>query len=365
MAWQTPTLAGLIDRARKAFRAELPGSDAWIWPNNITVTAKVFAGITYELFGRLDWRMRQLFASTADGTYLERHAYELGLSRRAAAPAGGIVTFTAAAAFSLDAGALLRSTSDQDYALVSAVSLDGAGIIDAQVMAVSDGAAANLEAGAPLSIVSGLNAATAEVGAGGITGGSDAEDDESLRARILFRKRNPPHGGSAADYVSWCKEVPGVTRVFVERLWSGAGTVRVFILMDDLYEDGIPTAADIARVKAYLDMVAPAAAGLTLAAPVAYPVDIAVPSLSPDTATLREAVARELRSMLLRRGRVAGSDTGAMDYLATPFTLSRSWVTQAISDAADEASHVLAAPSVDLPIPAGAIPTLGTLAFPS
>lgn len=366
MAWQTPTLSALIDRMRGAFRAELPGSDAWIWPNNITPTAKVVAGGIFELFGRLDWRMRQMFASTAEGNYLDRHAYELGLSRRPAAPAYGTVTVTATAASAVASGARFSAASGQEYRALSGAAIGGAGTFDVSVVAMADGAAANAVGGTPLAAVSGFTGAgTLAVAAGGITGGSDVEGDESLRARILFRKRNPPHGGAPADYVGWAMEVSGVTRVFVERLHAGAGTVRVFFLMDELYADGIPPSGEVARVRDHLETVIPASAGLTVAAPVAVPVDVTVSGLSPDTTAVREAIRAELKEMLLRRAIVSGTDSThpAMPYLASPFTLSRSWVSQAVSEAADEARHVLTAPASDLTFDPGEIPVLGDLNF--
>lgn len=366
MAWQLPTLAGLVNRVRAAFRADLPGSDAYIRQNNVWVTSAVVGGAVNELFGRLDWRMRQMFASTAERDYLDRHAFELGLSRRPAAPASGTLVITATGPFALDGAALFRSASGQDYRALAAASIAGAGTLNVSVVAVSDGAAGNAAAGMPLAAVSGVTGdGTAEVGAGGITGGADVERDESLRSRILFRKRNPPHGGAPADYVGWCMEVPGVTRVFVERLHAGAGTVRVFVFMDELYADGIPPPGEVARVRDHLETVVPASAGLTVAAAVAVPVDVEISGLSPDSTAVREAIRAELKDMLLRRAIVSGTDSThpAMPYLASPFTLSRSWVGQAISDAADEARHVLTAPAADVVFAAGTIPVLGDLDF--
>ena len=65
--FQIPSLNDLLGRARASFRAALPGSDAWLWPNNVNPTAKVVAGATSELFGFADYVQRQKFALTADG----------------------------------------------------------------------------------------------------------------------------------------------------------------------------------------------------------------------------------------------------------------------------------------------------------
>ena len=42
-------------------------------------------------------------------------------------------------------------------------------------------------------------------------------------------KRTPPQGGSAADYVIWARQVSGVSRVFVERLWRSVKYEEVYL----------------------------------------------------------------------------------------------------------------------------------------
>jgi uncharacterized phage protein gp47/JayE len=235
------------------------------------------------------------------------------------------------------------------------------------VVAVADGKAGNAAPGAALAIVSGVtgDGALAAVGAAGIVSGADIEDDESFRARILFRKRYPPHGGAAADYVQWALNVSGVTRVYVERLWAGAGTVRVFVLLDDLYQDGIAPPPEIERVADYIESVRPAGAIVTLAAPMPKTVDVQIVGLSPDTADVREAAAAELRAAFARLARVAGNDTphGGMPFLATPVSFSRSWLWQAVANAAGEERHTVNLPAVDVALNAGEIAVLGTVTF--
>ena len=68
--------------------------------------------------------------------------------------------------------------------------------------------------------------------AGGLAAGSDAETDESLRARVLRRIQKPPQGGAGYDYVAWALEVPGVTRAWVYPAEMGLGTVTVRFVRD-------------------------------------------------------------------------------------------------------------------------------------
>lgn len=366
-----PTINDLAERARMAFRGNLKGSDAWVWPNNVYASAKVIAGMVFEAFGFLSYVSRMIFAHTApDIETLLMHGEEYGIARKPAAPAGGNVTFTAEDAFSVDTGAELDRGDGRRYLVTSGGLLVSAGTLQVPVVAILDGAGGNAIAGTPLTIVSGASGAgaataTAAVGAGDIVMGADVEDIESYRARILFRKRNPPHGGSAADYVMWALQVSGVTRVFVERLWNGGGTVRVYVLMDDSFPNGIPDAAAVARVQDYIETVAPAGAIVTVAAPVATPIPVTVTGISPNTTAVQNAVRAELADTFLRLGRVSGIDTahGGMPFLAVPEIFSKSWVSQAVANATGEHRHVLVAPAADVVIATGHIATLGTVSF--
>jgi uncharacterized phage protein gp47/JayE len=369
-----PSLKDLVERARQSFRVNLPGSDAWLWPNNINPTAKVFGGLIHEVFGFADYIQKQKFALTADSENLDLHGAEFGLARKPTAPAQGNVDIVVASASSILVGGVLRRADGIEYLATAGGAIGGPGTLTVQVTAATDGKITNALGGAPLEIVSGFTGdpdALAQVASGGIVAGFDVEDDESFRARILFRKRNPPHGGSAADYVYWAGEVSGVSSngahpdVFVDRLWSGPGTVRIFPLMFDLYANGIPQPADVVRVSDHIETVRPAGAKVTVQAPAAVPINITIVGIEPNTPAVQEAVLTELRSAFRRNARVAGTDLdiGNMDYLAKPTTFSRSWIWQAVANASGERRHKITAPADDVPLASGQMATLGTVTF--
>lgn len=372
----TLTLKEWMERARQSFRANLAGSDAYVWPNNVYATAKVLAGLAFEITGFASYISRQKFAFTApDIESLRLHGEEFGIPQNPAGPAVGNAVLSALGAVSVDVGALFTRMDNVTFRAVAGGSLTGAGDLTFQVVSVSDGKTANTAGGAPLAIVSGVTdvagGATVAVDADGISLGVDVEDIESYRARILFRKRNPPHGGAAADYVMWAGQIPGVSfyadrpTVYVNRLWAGPGTVRVFPLMLDLYADGIPQAVDIDRVRDFIETVRPAGASVSVAAPTAVVVNIVIAGLEPDTTEVREAVLAELRDMFRRQSRVAGTDTAVanMPYLASPFTFSRSWIWQAIANASGEERHIVTLPAADVALDTGQMATLGTVTF--
>jgi uncharacterized phage protein gp47/JayE len=372
-----PTLQSLTERARRSFRANLKGSDAWVWPNNIYASAKVIAGQVFEAFGFASYIEKSIFAHTApDYDALARHGTEYNIPQKPAAPAGGKVEFTATDDLVVSTNAVLRRADNIEYLVTAGGVLTASGMLSVPVKSVGDGKDKNSEAGTPLQIISGVTstsgtAPTAEVSSDAIVFGSEVEDLESWRQRILFRKRNPIMGGAAADYVTWAGQVAGVSfvqdrpTVYVERLWAGNGTVRAFPLMFDLYDDGIPSAADVARVREHISALQPAGARVTIAAPVAIPVNVTVSGLEPNTTEVQEAVLSELKDTFRRLSRPSGTDAvfGSMPYLATPFKFSVSWVWQAVANATGEQRHKINAPTVDVALLPGEMAVLGTVTF--
>jgi uncharacterized phage protein gp47/JayE len=384
-----PTLTTLSANWLSAFRSR-GALDAATPFNNVVVASQVMAGGQAEDFGRLDFVGRQAFAVTAEGTWLDTLAGQYGLTRRPAGGAGGDVLVTTTGAASFPAGCAFIRADGWTYASMAAASLPVAGSISIPVAAVSNpqlnpgsttdgtGSAGNCAPGTPLTVGPqatgpGILGATAQADIGGIVNGMDVEQDgafyttdlSTLRGRLLFRLRNPPAGGNPADYVQWCTDIPGVTRVFVERRWRGAGSVRVFPLFSGLFPGGSPDAAHLAEVASYLEGVVPATALVTTAAAALYPIDVTIANLNPPTAAVQAAVIAELQNAFLRLSRVSGSDLNipALPYLAWPFTFSASWIWQAVANASGSQSFDLTAPAADEAIPDGAIPVLGSVFF--
>jgi uncharacterized phage protein gp47/JayE len=380
MPFPIPALSDLVQRARSSFRTYLPGSDAWLWPNNLNPSSKVIGGMVFEVFGFADYIQKQKFAITADGQSLDLHGAELGLTRRPAQPSTGNIVMTATADINVAAGAQFARSDGVLIVAEQTAGLAGAGTLTMAVETASGGQNTVTLPNAPLTIVSGVTGdgaatATVAVDGSGLSGGLDIEPDgapyttdlATFRGRILFRKRNPPFGGCPADYVQWCTNVIGVTRVFVERNWNGPGTVRVFPLMDQLYASagGVPQAADLERVIDYLATVQPSDALVTVQAPSPVTVNLTVQGLSPNTTTVQEAVLAEQRAAFLRNSRVAGGDSyfPSMPYLAYPTSYALQWLWGALNDAVGELRAELLAPTADVSLGSGQYPVFGGITF--
>ena len=216
MAFERPTIQELIARVQSDAESRL-GQKAMRW-TLVPVLSRVIAGVSHTLHGHINFILRQIFSSTAEGAYLERRASEYGIYRKAASYATGVVTFVGLGV--VPEGTLLQ-TGDGAVYVTTADSSDG----EAPIKASAAGASGNADAGMELTLISPVEGVQSTCTAGELTGGADAEDDEALRERLLFRQKSPPKAGTKQDYVKWALEVPGVTRAWCFPKEMGQGHV--------------------------------------------------------------------------------------------------------------------------------------------
>jgi Baseplate J-like protein len=137
--------------------------------------------------------------------------------------------------------------------------------------------------------------------------------------------------------------------------------------MDNLFpaSNGIPGAADLARVTDFLQTVQPSDALVTVAAATPQTVNLTVSGLLPNTTTVQQAVIAEQMAAFRRLSRVSGSDEvfPSMPFLAWPAVYSQQWLWGALNDAVGEQSATLVLPNADIPLGAGQLPVLGTVTF--
>lgn len=350
MAFARPTLTELINRTLSDTTSRL-SADELLRRADAEVLARVLAGAAHGLYGYIDWLSRQILPDTSESEWLERHA-SLWLSegRKAAAAATGAVSITGVSGSVVPSGTVLQTAAGVQVTTTEEVTLTtGAG--SATAAAVEAGAAGNLIAGTPLSLVSPITGvqSSATVASGGLTGGADIEDDEALRTRVIARIQQPPQGGCAYDYEAWTLQVEGVTRAWVYAQELGLGTVTVRFVRDD-DASLIPDEAEVATVQAYIDALRPVTAQVTVVAPIAKLLNITITGLAPDTAAVRAAIEAEITD-LLRREAVPGG------------TILISHLREAISIAAGESDHVLTSPVANVTHATGELAVLGTITW--
>lgn len=355
MPFARPGLPTLIDRAAADIESRLPGADARLRRSNLNVIARVHAGATHGLYGFLDFIARQVLPNTADAEFLDRHAtLWLPSGRLPAAYAVGQVVMTGTNGAVIPPSTVFKRADGATYSSTAEATI-AAGQATVNIVADVAGSAGNAVAGITLNLdspIANINAAGV-VPAGALTGGADIEDDDSLRARVIARIQQTPHGGARHDYIAWAKEVPGVTRAWCYPLEMGDGTVTVRFVRDN-DASLLPDPAEVAAVQAYVEALAPVGMQIFVVAPVAAPIAFQV-ELTPATASAKAAVEASLRDLLIREAEPEGGAGEGVVLL--------SHIREAISLAAGETDHVLVAPVADVAPAVGQMATFGIIAW--
>ncbi|MFC4168454.1 baseplate J/gp47 family protein [Teichococcus aestuarii] len=366
MPFERPTLRALGAQAL-ADMASVLRVPAILRASPVAILAKACAGLVHGLYGYLDWIARQAVPFTATGEFLAAWAALVGILRKAPSAATGTAVYGGTVGAVLPEGTELVRQADGALFRTTALAVIGSdSALIVPVVALEAGAAGNGTAGATLVIRSAVLGVNAAGTAGLITGGADEERGEDFRQRMLDRFRAPPQGGAVADYETWARAVPGVTRAWIAPNGMGAGTVVVYAMLDDAQAgaggfpqgaDGVaaaetratPATGDQLTIADALYPLRPATALVYVVAPTPYPVDYVITDLAQDSVGTRTAIAEALRGMFRRQGAPGGQ-------------IFQSDSIGAIAGAEGVTRFNLVSPGL-VQAPPGALPVLGTISW--
>lgn len=358
MAWSIRSLAEASQAIRGAFRQHLPGTDTALKNNFVTVVTKVLAGLSQEFELRMGFVARQIFARTASLPFLMLHGADVGIFRKQASAATGSIEGIGAPNMVYPSGIRFVS-GNNTYITTSPAQAGPTGVVTFLLTADDKGSVTNRDAGGLIALSEpGLYptlGANFTVTAAGLGGGADMEDVEAFRARVLFRKANPPGAGKLTDYERIVLDVPGVLRAWAFRDGLTPSFLVVYFLFDGR-PDFIPTEGDKLVVQAAVDAARIIRVNDSIVeAPLPEPLNPIISNLRTDSAEVRERIEAAIARVLYEKARpgVPGDI----------FWLSRSWIGEAISSVVGEDSHELDWPLNDLPYTNGRYPVAGTVSF--
>ncbi len=332
MSFDRPSLKTIIERMDSDAQSRIGVTQ--LRRSNSKVYTRTLAGAVHGLYGYVSYLGRQMFVDTAESEFLDRWASIYDVKRKQATRASGSVQFVFSGdTVTIPKGTTLQSDDGILYRTTEAATSKGVAACEAD----TTGASGNQTAGDVLTMTSPIAGVMGEATIIGMTGGADAEDDESLRDRLLSRMQETPHGGTSADYVRWALEVPGVTRAWCFPLEDGAGSVAVRFVCDN-NDDILPDESMMQKVQDYIDTERPVTADVTVKATKLKLVDITIGDLYPDSTAVRAAIESELKTLFTRE-----AEPGKRIYL--------SHIRAAISAATGEEDHTVVSPTSD-PIPA-------------
>ena len=353
--------------------AGVPGLDKTLRVGVVPVMnlllSKLNAGEYAYLAGLVN---RALIPTLMQAPYLDAFCAGVGLTRKGAATAAGNVIFSGAPGIPISAGTQMQdSTGTNIFEVSTTVEIaSGQTTVSVPVAAITGGAAGNLAADAPMTLltaIAGINA-IGYVDGNGLSGGFDQETDAQLQERLGERLGSTPQGGAASDFVAWAKQVAGVTRAWVYPLQNGPGTVSVAFMMDGR-PDPVPLAADVTDVQAVLDnpAIVPVVGTYSAVAlsALAQAVTVAGLAVQPGytLATVQANIAIAIAALNYTTTPGGYGWDGALQNYATGGTLYLEQVSGAISNAAGVKSFDLTAPTADMTAPFGQIMQLDAPSF--
>jgi uncharacterized phage protein gp47/JayE len=370
MPWSTPTLLTVRQLVRDAVRGSLPGSDANVPNSVLRVLSDNQGALCHLTLQYIDWLSLQLLPDTAETEWLDRHGQiwlvnaDGTTGRKMATLATGTAQFQGLVDGTvIPMGTQLQSAAAMPinynspnnvvtFETLEDITTSASALVTGNIRAADAGSFGNLPDGSSLAISPSIPGVSSTAHAYGLTGGTDTETDDELRARILQRIRNPPMGGAQADYVSWALAVPGVTRAWAS-VEQGIGTMTVRFMMDDLRASngGFPLPADVTAVATNINQMRPVTVkDCYVAAPIKQFIDITIESLNPNATECQAEIQTQLENMLFQ--------------MAAPGqTIYSAWVSAAIMQAPSVISFGLVTNTDYVMANIGSMAVLGSILY--
>lgn len=370
MPFIRPTLTEIRNQVSQDIASGFPGADPLLRFSNLNITGVAQANLANLHYGYLDWIAKQAVPFTATDEYLEGWAALKGIYRQAATSASGRVTFKGVPGRVIPSDTGLVRGDGVTYTTSEAALVGEGGTVEVPAFADLDpGGQSGAFGNAVVGSVMALAQAIEGIQAGGVVsmafvGGSDVESFDSLRSRMLVQYQTPPRGGARDDYVTWAKDVPGVTRAWSVANVLGIGSVVVYIMLDRSqaahggFPQGIngaatdeprgtPATGDQLRVADHILRLQPVTAFVNVAAPAPNPVNFMIQNLP---VAARAMVEGAIADVFLRDGTPG-----------KPIALAHIW--SAISSISGVDTFVILAPLGTIANPPGALPVVGTITY--
>ena len=306
----------------------------------------------WGLYVQCDWVNRQCFPQTAQGEYLDLHAQLRGVERREATAAEGVLRFTVDAAGAADreiaAGTVCMTAGLTRFETIEAGTLEaGETSVDIRARALEAGSAGNVAAGTILQMAVAPVGVSRCTNPAAFTGGTDREDDETLRARVLETYRRLPNGANAAFYQQGALSFDEVAAAAVIPRPRGVGSVDVVVST----AAGAPSAELLEELEDYFEARREIAVDVQVRAPEMETVDVTVQVAAEegqDVQAVQDAVEAALRGWF--DGRRLGQ------------SVLRAALGELVFHVEGVANYALTAPAADVAVEVDVLPRLGTLA---
>lgn len=343
------TVEEIYEEMRAAFY-ERTGHEAGL-TGDLAVRLYAVAAQVHALYIQGEWVARQCFPQSALGEYLDRHAQLRGLVRRGAEKARGVLRFQVETAVGADlaipAGTVCMTAAQVRFETTKeAILVAGETAVEVPAQALESGTSGNVAANTVLAM------AVVPVGISrcgnpaAFFGGTDEENDQELRQRVLETFRRMPNGANAAFYEQEVMSFPQVAATVVLPRNRGAGTVDIVVST----AEGLPDAALLETLRAHLEKKREIAVDVVVKAPTVQMVDVNV-AVTPAEGYTQQAAQAATKAAV--EGWFDGTRLGK--------NVLRAELSGLIFAAAAVGNCMVTAPAADVVLQASEMPKLGTV----
>jgi uncharacterized phage protein gp47/JayE len=296
----TPTAQESSDQILADIEGELGQSTPILPKAFIRVLAKALGGAIALLYRYARWIYDQIFPATADAEALLRIGAQYDMAPTPSVEAVIDITIVGDTGAEVPANTIWRGNNGLTYSQIALAVISG-GTATARLQCMTGGADGSLGTGNTLEASSPVAGVTGGYVTEIITEGEDAETTEQFRLRVMQRVAGQPQGGSAADYIRWTLQIPGIVKAFAFR--TDAGEVTVYPLVAITGADRIPAAGKLTEVQAYLQnpSIRPLCATVLAAACTERTVDVTITGIDPADASTKAEIVAALEAYFYER----------------------------------------------------------------
>ena len=178
-----------------------------------------------------------MFPMWAWDEWLDLHGAQVGITRKAPNRASGYVTIIGTPWTEIPSGSIVCTPATDispsiEFSLDVLAEIPEEGKATVPITAVSGGTGSNTKAGTVTLMSMPVDGVTGLYNEEDITGGTEEEDNEAYRERIMeaYASEGLSYIGNDADYKRWALEVPGIGDCIVLPAWNGPGTVKLVLV---------------------------------------------------------------------------------------------------------------------------------------
>ncbi len=180
------------------------------------------AGVCGQLWQLSVWVYKQCFPQTCDLPALKLWGNLIGVDYKNGETANLSVKLTGVNAQYLPAGVVYKELDSGLIFKTASQVTTVEGEITATVICTSSGVVGNLASGTTLNIANPIDGIPSIATVTAVTiEGTEDEEVEEYRKRVLYRYRTKSQGGSALDYFNWSLEVTGIVDALIYVLTEG------------------------------------------------------------------------------------------------------------------------------------------------